>query len=797
MKILRFEKYFTLIYESIGNNKKFIPRIIILLTVAAVTGIGFIHFDGNIELMLPDEDNIHRTINFLRDSSLSDKIIISLALKSDDKGKKELIHAVEQLKDSLKPPLFTRIYSGFSVRGLMEEILNSDYLPQIATEEDLVAIDNLITRETVSKKLHEIYRQMFRPQSIFTASVLNSDPLGIKLILLDKLKTGYAAGYKATVEKGNFISPDGRHAMIIAHTSIPVTDSSGSKILMKTLREKLNQLPEYIAADIIGGHVHTVSNEKVIRRDIRLTVTIAAIAFLVLFFTLFRDIRAILVFLIPVVSVLISINLSSFIIGNISYWVVGLGTVIAGISVDYGIHVFIAVRNSGKASHVIRHLAGPVSMGAVTTMGIFAAFFFSDIQGYHQLALFSIISIVIALILSLFVLPHFLSEGKSCFQWKLGSNGRMGRLNLPARSVVALWAVLIIAASVLAFNVRFDSNVVKLDGSEPEVFRAEEKFRRIWGGLNNQAIFVVSDSSYERALESNDLIFQKAVQTIGKENFASLSMFWPSKKLREENVARWNKFWKEGRESTLKRLIKEEGARYQFSDTAFSTFFDNLYVDKVDRETTGEFLSGVKERFVQKNQKEYKILSFFPDSDEYIKVLSEISRQHPGTFIVSRKALSRSISESISSEVKLFAMIATILIIILTFLFLKSLKKSLLALVPVATSVLILLGFMSLTGLSLNIANMIAGIVAMGLCIDYGIFMTYRYRHELKRSAVQAVSISAITTLIGAGVLLFAKHPALYSIGITLVVGVAAGFISSIIVIPALERILLVSSVEQ
>jgi len=477
--------------------------------------------------------------------------------------------------------------------------------------------------------------------------------------------------------------------------------------------------------------------------------------------------------------------------------VVGLGTVIAGISVDYGIHVFIAVRNSGRASHVIRHLAGPVSMGAVTTMGIFAAFFFSDIQGYHQLALFSIISIVIALMLSLFVLPHFLSEGKSYFQWKLSSNGRMGRLNLPARSVVALWAVLIIAASVLAFNVRFDSNVVKLDGSEPEVFRAEEKFRRIWGGLNNQAIFVVSDSSYERALESNDLIFQKAVQTIGKENFASLSMFWPSKKLREENVARWNKFWKEGRESTLKRLIKEEGARYQFSDTAFSTFFDNLYVDKVDRETTGEFLSGVKERFVQKNQKEYKIMSFFPDSDEYIKVLSEISRQHLGTFIVSRKALSRSISESISSEVKLFAMIATILIIILTFLFLKNLKKSLLALVPVATSVLILLGFMSLTGFSLNIANMIAGIVAMGLCIDYGIFMTYRYRHELKRSAVQAVSISAITTLIGAGVLLFAKHPALYSIGITLVVGVAAGFISSIIVIPALEKILLVSSVEQ
>ena len=126
----------------------------------------------------------------------------------------------------------------------------------------------------------------------------------------------------------------------------------------------------------------------------------------------FRDIKAVFVFLIPLFSVVLSMNLSSLIMGSLSYWVVGLGTVIAGISVDYGIHIFVTARNSGNASDVIRRVAKPVSIGAATTAGIFAAFFFSDIEGYHQLALFSIISIAFSLVLALFILPHFLSGGE-------------------------------------------------------------------------------------------------------------------------------------------------------------------------------------------------------------------------------------------------------------------------------------------------------------------------------------------------------------------------------------------------
>ncbi len=673
----------------------------------------------------------------------------------------------------------------------MNELFFSDYFPQIATEEDIRKIDEMITGRYVSERMKTIYRRLLGPQGILGASMFYADPLGINLLMMERLKTQSASlGYQVNVEDGHFISADGRHTMIIAHTSVPVTDSAGSKKLIGALKEKLDMLPPYISADIVSGHLHTLSNEKVIKRDIRLTIGIAAAGFMLLFLLVFRDIRAVLVFLIPAASVVLSMNISNLMIGSLSYWVAGLGTVIAGISVDYGIHVFVAVRNSGNASKVIGHVARPIMLGAVTTAGIFAAFFFSDIEGYHQLALFSIISIFLSLLLALTILPQFLSKGQWLFVRKEAGEGRDRGPRTRAVIITTVWALLLIAALTGSFRVKFDSDVVKLDGSEREVFQAEENFHETWGGKDAGGILVVSGGSYEEALEKNDRIFRQVKQQAWGDGFRSFSELWPSLKTRNENAVRWNEFWRGGKEEELRRLIRESTLKYGLRDAAFTPFFRRLYIQTpLKGGDGGEFISAMKERFVQRDRDMYRVLSFFPDERGYIDKLSGVAGSHEGTFIVSRKALSRAISETLAAEMKLFAMIATIFIVLLTLLFLKDLKKTLLALVPVITNVLVLLGIMSLFGISLNIANLIAGIVAMGLCIDYGIFMTYRYEHDLKRSAVLAVTISAVTTLIGAGVLLFARHPALFSIGLTLVIGVLAGYVSSVVVIPALEKI--------
>jgi predicted exporter len=68
-------------------------------------------------------------------------------------------------------------------------------------------------------------------------------------------------------------------------------------------------------------------------------------------------------------------------------------------------------------------------------------------------------------------------------------------------------------------------------------------------------------------------------------------------------------------------------------------------------------------------------------------------------------------------------------------------------------------------------SNLIAGILVFGLCIDYGICMAYAQRRGMRRDMFRAVTLSALTTALGAAVLLIADHPAFLSIGVTLFSG--------------------------
>ena len=94
--------------------------------------------------------------------------------------------------------------------------------------------------------------------------------------------------------------------------------------------------------------------------------------------------------------------------GRLSYLVIGFGTAIAGISIDYGLLVYIAMKRGADASQTAK-LAKLVVIDAVTTMFSFFVLYFSLIHGYHQLALFSILCVFICLVFSLFVLPLTLS----------------------------------------------------------------------------------------------------------------------------------------------------------------------------------------------------------------------------------------------------------------------------------------------------------------------------------------------------------------------------------------------------
>jgi len=784
------------IHDLVQKRKGLVIGVLGVVIVASIIGLKFVKYNNNIETMLPQNAEVQNTMRFLRKANFSDKLVISLKLNDQLHSTQDLILAVDQLEAAIKSSsMVTQVISNVSVSNVATEMISFlHYAPQLLGVESASKMKIMLTPESVKEKLRFIYRQSLSPGSSFFMPFLRADPLGLFSGILRNIENlSKSLGYDVVINNGHLISRDGRHAMVIVKTPVALTDGFGARKLVTYLREEFKVvLPEFISADIIAGHMHAVSNEDVMKKDILLTSTIASLAFLLLFLFFFRDLRAVIIFLFPLVAVAISINITYFVFKNLSYSVIGMGTVISGIAIDYGIYIYMAVRKAGSSQETIRQVIKPVVFSALTTISVFAVFFFSSVKGYHQLAFFSNLSIILCLIFSLFILPHFLSKEKKPASTSAAlTQVKLLRFKLRDSICIFCWVAILAMMVMLSIGLRFNNDITQFDGVGKEVLSAEEDFHNVWGGKVMPAVLVVSGKTLEGAYQKNTDIYQEAIEKIGKDNFTSFASVWPGLHTRKANLLRWQEFWSTELDSKIKHMLADYGKVYNFSQDAFQPFFQQLHLaGDLEVEPKGfTFFDHLKEQYVIKNEDGYQVLSFFPDQDKYVERLSAISNDYPGVFIVSRKNFSNMVSHALGSELIFLSLLAVFLTAVLTFLLLRNIRLSVIALVPVITSIIVIGGVTRLAGLAINMSSIIAAMIVVGIVSDYGMFVVYYCKNKFQTGTYLAVTFAAATTLIGAGVLLFARHPLLFSVGVTLVTGVLSGYIASLIVIPPLFRL--------
>jgi predicted exporter len=126
------------------------------------------------------------------------------------------------------------------------------------------------------------------------------------------------------------------------------------------------------------------------------------------------------------------------------------------------------------------------------------------------------------------------------------------------------------------------------------------------------------------------------------------------------------------------------------------------------------------------------------------------------------------------------------MVVIVLSVTLRQLHSVILCLLPAVTGLLVMPAVMSLTGLSINMFNMAASVLVLGLSIDYGVFMVRR-GHRNDGAEERAVIASALTTLCGFGALALAQHPAMFSLGITVVLGIVPAMLCALFVVPVLQ----------
>jgi len=756
----------------------------------AMAALRYIPFNNDIEVMLPRQAEVLRDFHFFRESPLAKTVAVSFQLKSGKGTQSDLVTAVDQFSAKVHSPMITRVLSGLDSQQSLEEIQAFVRLaPQLMEKERLETLDAKLTPVFVQSKLEKLYRALLSPTGSFLIPIMQQDPLGLQAKALRDLRDLHASlDYDVQLQAGHLISRDGRHALVVLETNVSITDGSGSKKLIGYLNELLEQTPALVSVTLIAGHLHAISNEKIIKRDILVTSTVSSIAFLLIFILLFKDLRALLLFSVPLLSVLLSVPICAWLTGKLSFVIMGMGAVIAGIADDYCIHVYMAMQSGQSRKEAMGEVSKTVATGAFTTCGVFSVFLFSKVPGYRELALLTIVSLLLSLGFALFVLPHFLILSKNELHQQKEEAAQSKVFDKPA---LALWSVLMLACLMLLPSVHFQTDVKQYDGSEPGIFKAEETFRKDWGEKTKPAILVVKAPSLEGALQTHARLRPAILAALGKNKMTGLAEIWPAAQKRTENIERWNQFWDEIRQRRLHQLFKAPMDAYGFADNAFEGFFKTLHMDAAEIKNFERLglLAQLKHRFAFETKDGYRLVSFFPDEEKLVNAMNQKIEPWPDVFVVSARRFTELLSAAILSESVYMACAIAFMILATTCFFLRNVRLTLIALVPVVTSILFIFSMGTVLKIPLNAASMIALLVVGGLCIDSGIFMVNYCHHHLKTNTRRSVTLSTLTTIIGAGTLVFAKHPVLFSYGTTLAIGITAGYLTAMYVVPALYRL--------
>ncbi|CCK81995.1 MULTISPECIES: MMPL family transporter [Desulfobacula] len=783
---INFDKLnkFDLFFDFIGKNKIYLLILFFLLIMVSFVRIAKVDFVNDISVMLPDSPELKRSLDFINNSDMSDTIAFSITCKNN--SNKNLLSQTEAFSDKLKKvSLITEVVTGIEnldISKLRRDI--TKLLPLLLAKEDYKLFKDIEKDEYIAEKARQLFIMLTTPGSSFMQTSMDTDPFGWSNHILNKLQVlSKSMGFDVELKNKHFVDKTHQYSLAIAKTSAPLTDAEKSEILMSAINDIIKTFPDLNIVTVCG-HKHTLSNQKIVKKDIYITTIIITLSFIVLMLFMFKTFDALSIFILPFFAIVLSVFISSFILNSLSFFMIGFAAVIAGISVDYGIHLFTAWKTNGYKG--LKNTIKPVWIASLSTMGVFVSFFISSVQGYKELAVFSIISIVICVLLSIIFLPHF---------WKKKS--LIPNINIPAevsvnksKFILILWGVIFFFSIMSMINSDFlkATDISAFDGSEQSVFDSESQFYGVWGGEKKPGVIVTKGKNIEDAWPDYELITNKLKNNI--DGFNSLAVLLPSIKQQQKNLQNFQEFWTKDKIFQLKDKFLKETEAYGFKKDSFNKFFLLLESKGLSFENQIPEVLQIFEKHFVKEIDSTHLLSYFNDTKENFTKIESVLTDYPDSYIVSRIELSSHIGKQLILDLKKISFFAFCWVCVLIIIFLRKPKDIFLSLLPVVTSISFVFLALNLLSIEVSAIILITLIIILGLSLDYGVFISSADSLKNRKSVIIAATFSMLTSMMGAGALLFASHPVMFSIGVTLVSGIIAAYLSAVFCIPAFKKVL-------
>jgi predicted RND superfamily exporter protein len=593
-----------------------------------------------------------------------------------------------------------------------------------------------------------------------------------------------------------------------------VTPSQGAADVTyaNALIDEVNQVIEARNLDpavrvLLSGRYNYLATEAdLVLSDLKRVSLIGAGLVGIVVFAFFPNVFILILIFIPLlIGIAIDFGIVHLTIGELNIVTTGNFAILFGMGVAYGVHIYSRFREERKRGHsyedamesAIGDTGRAAFLAAATTAVAFVSLTVAEYKGFSQLGFITSLGVAFAFLAAIIILPAL---GKLLARFNLlrrhkftGStiDDVLKRRGDPPRAyamIVAggmvLTVVSIYLISTFSDVYEMDYNKLQFQNEERELAHRYEK--ELLGMSGEPAVLAANDrEDLFQLVDQLEHIRETEGSTIIEKIDSILSFIPKDQESKREVIREINDIVNQ------KKMDLAEGETLdQVKRLRRLTRAEPVTLDTLPDDITLRFTS---------NDGGYLVFAY-PTHDindiryaiQLRDLLSaeKLGRKYGGTNPGILFAEMQDVMLGDAPRVIAITFLVVMLIVLLDF---RSVRATLLALVPLVVGIVWMVGVQSAFGLKVNWLNVIAYPAVIGIGVDNGVHVLHRYRMEgpsslrrLIRNLGRTLSVSTLTTVMGFGALMLSYHPGLKSLGLLTIVGLVSTFLAAVFFLPSL-----------
>ncbi len=489
-------------------------------------------------------------------------------------------------------------------------------------------------------------------------------------------------------------------------------------------------------------------------------------AVLLLVWLAFRSLRPLLLVAVSLlVGCAVALTVTVLVFGKIHLLTLIFGASLVGVAEDYGIHWFAS--RQGVASErrwsLLRHLLPGLWLALLTSAMAYLALGLAPFPGLQQMALFSVVGLTAAFLTVIFFFP-WLDGGQvratGFSRWLGGTLARWPRLSTRLSGIVFAVAILLVAVPGL-MRVHGNDDLRGLQSSPPALIAQQRDVGRLLGMPSPAQFFLVQGRDAEQVLQREEQLVGRlrraeAAGSVGGHR--ALSDWLPSRQQQDADAALTARV----EQDVLTRLSTATGedlSRGEFATSAMEmdAFLASPASLPVRHLWLGRVGQGVASVVMVNDLSRPDAMAVFAAQADGLEGVRWVDRTSDISRLLThyRHMMSWLL---LAGVVVVFAVLA-----------IRYRTQAWRVITPTLLAGVLTVALLGWFGQPLQLFNVLALMLLLGMGIDYGIFLV---EHRGDASAWLAVCVGAASTWLSFGLLGLSATPALRAFGLTLLFGI-------------------------